>query len=73
MNNLDLYRIISLPNKKIIARITFFFFLLTVMYTNSLLSQDKSVPVVPLETWANNQHQPEKLMGREVVVSVTNG
>lgn len=44
------------------ARITFSFFLLTLLYTTNLFSQDKTVPVEPSETWANNQHQPEKLM-----------
>lgn len=44
------------------TRITFFLFLLIVLHTTNLFSQEKSVPVEPSETWANNQHQPEKLM-----------
>jgi ubiquinone/menaquinone biosynthesis C-methylase UbiE len=44
------------------ARVTFSFFLLTLLYTTILFSQESKVPVEASETWANNQHQPEKLM-----------
>ncbi len=40
----------------------FFLSLLAIMYVTSLSCQEKTVPVEPSETWANNQHQPEKLM-----------
>ncbi len=36
--------------------------ILNTLISISLCSQDKKVPVDPSETWANNQHQPEKLM-----------
>ena len=36
--------------------------ILNTLISLSLCSQDKKVPVDPSETWANNQHQPEKLM-----------
>lgn len=44
------------------TRFTLFLFFLTILTPSYLLSQDKIVPVEPSETWANNQHQPEKLM-----------
>jgi len=36
--------------------------ILNTLISLSLCSQDKKVPVDLSETWANNQHQPEKLM-----------
>lgn len=44
------------------TRFALFFFFLTILAPSYLLSQQKNVPVEPSETWANNQHQPEKLM-----------
>jgi len=44
------------------TRFALLFFFLTILIPSYLLSQDKTVPVEPSETWANNQHQPEKLM-----------
>ena len=44
------------------TRFALLFFLLSILVPSYLLSQDKVVPVDPSETWANNQHQPEKLM-----------
>ncbi|MCU0456539.1 MAG: class I SAM-dependent methyltransferase, partial [Bacteroidales bacterium] len=35
---------------------------LLLIITGVLISQDRKVPSEPSETWANNQHQPEKLM-----------
>jgi ubiquinone/menaquinone biosynthesis C-methylase UbiE len=39
-----------------------FFLPLLFIITGILFCQEKKVPVEPSETWANNQHQPEKLM-----------
>jgi len=44
------------------TRFTLLLFFLTILTPSDILSQDKIVPVEPSETWANNQHQPEKLM-----------
>ncbi len=44
------------------TRFTLLFFFISILAPSFLLSQDKIVPVEPSETWANNQHQPEKLM-----------
>jgi ubiquinone/menaquinone biosynthesis C-methylase UbiE len=44
------------------ARYRFFFSLLAILYATNLSSQENIVPVEASETWANNQHQPEKLM-----------
>lgn len=44
------------------TRFALLFFFISILAPSYLLSQDKIVPVEPSETWANNQHQPEKLM-----------
>ena len=43
-------------------KIFFLSLILNTLLSLSLCSQDKKVPVESNETWANNQHQPEKLM-----------
>ncbi|MCU0462767.1 MAG: class I SAM-dependent methyltransferase [Bacteroidales bacterium] len=44
------------------TRFILLLFFLIIRAPSYLLSQDIIVPVEPSETWANNQHQPEKLM-----------
>ena len=44
------------------TRFLLFLCLLVILAPPDLLSQERSVPVESNEIWANNQHQPEKLM-----------